>query len=621
LQGTSARALVVLSLLVIQAALLGFSATRHSPTCLEPAFLAAGLSHWQFDRFELYRVNPPLVRMVAALPILAAGCETDWSRFHDGPGSRAEFPVGDDFVKANGPRVARLLCYARWACIPFSLIGAFFAYRWAKELYGDSAGFAALALFVFEPNLLAHGELITPDGACTAFGLLAGYTFWRWLKRPTWGRATLSGAALGLAELSKMSWITLFSLWPLLWWAWRRLSPLQTDDRKEDLADRSTHASCLEGEADETRQPPLLQLSAILVLALYLVNLAYGFDGSLTQLKEHRFASRLMTGPESSGRPGNRFRNSVFGKLPVPLPRQYVLGFDSQKRDLEDYGKPSYLRGEWRDGGWWYYYLYGLLVKVPCGTWLLLAVVGVRRLCSPGRAASLRDELVLVAPAIVLLAVVSSQTEFNHHLRYVYPSLGLMLIFAAQAVARSPAALSSEREPDRDAAPRGRGDRLSLFVELGSASLVAYSVASALLVYPHHLSYFNDFVGGPRFGHNHLLGSNLDWGQDTCQLIDWLAWNGQSRPLFVISEQQYDAAPLGLTAASFSRGSFDSALSSGSSPLILVSKNLVKITPEFLKWGDNMRWREWYEFQSEFKDRLVAVPLPFNAYEAYTIRF
>ena len=56
------------------------------------------------------------------------------------------------------------------------------------------------------------------------------------------------------------------------------------------------------------------------------------------------------------------------------MPKQYVLGFDSQKKDLEHFGQKSYLRGEWKDGGWWYYYFYGLLVKVPCGTWGLFAL-------------------------------------------------------------------------------------------------------------------------------------------------------------------------------------------------------------------------------------------------------
>ncbi len=439
------RLLVVL-LLAIQAGLLVYSATRHSPTLLEPAFLVSGISHWQFGRFELYRVNPPLVRLVAALPVLAAGCNTDWSRFYESPGSRAEFPLGEDFIKANGLASIPLVFYARWACVPFSLIGAFFAYRWAKELYGEGAGLVTLILYVFEPNLLAHGELITPDAACTAFGILAGYTFWRWLQAPTWTRALLAGGALGLAQLSKLSWLILFGLWPLLWLAWRfgarterTVDSLASNESPPDAADQD----CLKpsdippnpaGTIPSPRcaAPGIAQFATIIIVSIYLINLGYGFDAIGTRLGDFEFVSRALTGSEKSGTPGNRFRDTWLEGLPVLLPRQYVLGFDSQKKDFESYGEPSYLRGEWKQGGWWYYYLYALVVKVPCGTWGLFALVILLRLTHRVRPILLRDELVLLTPAVALLALISSQTEFNHHLRYALPCLGLGLIFLGQ---------------------------------------------------------------------------------------------------------------------------------------------------------------------------------------------
>jgi len=165
----------VAMLLLAQAALLAFSAARHSPTDLEPALLAAGIANWKYGRFELYRVNPPLVRMAAALPALFVGSNNDWRAFSDAPGARPEFAVGNDFIHANGPSAIPLVVYARWACIPFSSIGAYFAYRWASELYNPGAGLVTLALYVFDPNLLAHGALITSDAAATSFGIVAGY--------------------------------------------------------------------------------------------------------------------------------------------------------------------------------------------------------------------------------------------------------------------------------------------------------------------------------------------------------------------------------------------------------------------------------------------------------------
>jgi hypothetical protein len=49
-------------------------------------------------------------------------------------------------------------------------------------------------------------------------------------------------------------------------------------------------------------------------------------------------------------------------------------------------------------------------------------------------------------------------------------------------------------------------------------------------VYPHSLSYFNELVG-PEHGHEHLHGSNLDWGQDLLYLKRWLDHHPEARPL------------------------------------------------------------------------------------------
>ena len=129
----------VIILLVIHALLLGYSATKHSPTALEGPLLAAGVSHWELGRYELYRVNPPLVRMVAAIPVMLVGCETNWARFIDGPRTRPEYTIGSQFIEINGERSLWLMTLARWACIPFSLIGGLYCFFWGRELYRRDA--------------------------------------------------------------------------------------------------------------------------------------------------------------------------------------------------------------------------------------------------------------------------------------------------------------------------------------------------------------------------------------------------------------------------------------------------------------------------------------------------
>jgi 4-amino-4-deoxy-L-arabinose transferase and related glycosyltransferases of PMT family len=414
--------LTVIVLLSVHAGLLAWSATRHSPTLNEPGHLVAGLTHWKFGRFEVYRVNPPLTHYVAAIPVMLAGYQEDWSGFYDSPGARPEFRMGEDFIKANGERSIWLFTIARWGCIPFSLIGGLFCFFWSKELWKSNlAGLISLTLWCFEPNILAHGELVTPDCAASAFGLGACYLFWRWLEQPTWGRALATGMVLGLAELTKTSWVILFGLFPVLWIFW-----LWTERKRGQDANRAASSR-------HVWKKQSLQLAATLLLALYLINLAYGFDGSFTPLKSFEFVSHALGGHDP-GVPGNRFRESWLGELPLPVPKQYVRGIDLQKKDFEDYGQPSYLRGEWKDGGWWYYYIYGLAVKTPHGSQLLVLLAMVTVIYYRKRLVdfdiSPRDLVILLTVPTVLMILVSSQLEFNHHVRYVLPVLGYLYVLS-----------------------------------------------------------------------------------------------------------------------------------------------------------------------------------------------
>jgi hypothetical protein len=494
---------IVLTLLLIQASLLGYSATRHSPVHLEPAFLASGISHWELGRFELYRVNPPLPRMIASLPALVAGCETDWKSFYESPGARPEFAIGEDFIRANGPRSLWLFTLARWACIPINLIGAFIAYRWSRELYGIGAGLLTLVLFVFDPNLLAYGEFATPDCAFTAFGLLAGYTFWRWLKKPGWFRALLAGGSLALAELSKLSWIPLFGLWPVLWGIW--CYSLRGPPRSPAMSGAST-------SLPPPPCPPFAQLIAILFVAVYGLNLGYLFDGIGTPLKEYEFVSTTLTGLEQPGKAGNRFRSTWLGSIPVPLPRQYVLGIDTQQKDLQEFAGRSYLRGEWKEGGWWYYYAYGWLVKEPISN--LILVLMALLLCPLIRKNhQWRDELVVVAPALVLFIATSACTEFNLHWRYILPCIAFMLVFAGRCIFYLTSA--------------------SVFHTIITQA-AALSAISMLWSYPAHLTYFNILGGGPYGGYRHLLGSSLDWGQDLIELSHQIEVLKQEFPRIIV---------------------------------------------------------------------------------------
>lgn len=514
---------IAASLLAIHTGLLAWCGYRHSPTLDEVGHLPGGLVIWQFGRFDLYRVNPPLPRAVAAAPVALLPHETDWSKFSDAPGARPEWAIGSDFIRANGERSFWLFALARWVCIPFSLIGGIVCWRWSRALFGEPAGLIALALWCFGPNIIGNGWMITPDIAATSFGVLAAFWFWKWLRSPTWTSALLAGGTLGLAELSKMTWVVLFGVWPAVWLV-IRLSQ----------RGRAKPASDVGG-----RKAGFGQLAAILVTGLYVLNLGYAFDGSFQRLDSYPFFSRTLAGGETRDRntepPGNRFAGTWLGALPVPLPYDYVTGMDIQKQDFE-VGKTSYLRGEFKEGGWWYYYLYATLVKMPIGVLLLIPLAGVLALHRRSRLRMI-DALPLLAPPLVVFVLVSSQTGFNRYFRYIVPALPFLFVWisrvgvlfqrdAPTTLAASPALLRAGRAI--------------------TAAAIIWAIGSSLYYWPHSLSYFNEFAGGPRRGHEHLIDANIDWGQDLLYLREWIAAHPEARPLTVTYEGFFDPAVAGV---------------------------------------------------------------------------
>jgi len=471
-------------------------AAVHSPTPDEIAQLPSGLQHVQYRRFELARANPPLVRIAAAVPVYLVGCEHDWRSFDPSPGARSEFYVGANFLKANGERSFFLFTLARWACIPFTLMGGLVCWRWASDLYGRSGGLLALVLWSFCPTVLGNGALMTPDTACASFGALAGYWFWRWLRAGTLYWAAAAGIALGLANLTKGTWLILLPFWPAMYVFWT-YSP-----DPEQAISRSRAA--------------LAELGLILGTCVLIINAGYLFGGTGTRLSNFEFTSGPLRGNVSDvvsdGKTGNRFRGTVAGHLPIPLPKQFVLGMDTQWTAFER-GRPAYLLGEWKYGGWWYYYLVAMGVKIPLGAWVLGAVALAQRARGGWPADRLRDEVILLAPAIACLAFISLKGGINRHFRYVLPALPFIYIWLG-----STASLLAYP---------------SFVLRLIVGGSVAWFVTSSMLVFPHSQSYFNELCGGPRGGPRVLLGSNVEWGQDLLFLKHWIERHPEARPLFV----------------------------------------------------------------------------------------
>jgi len=257
------------------------------------------------------------------------------------------------------------------------------------------------------------------------------------------------------------------------------------------------------------------------LVALWTLNCGYLFEDTFQPLNTFSFFSSAMSGQtQNSIGAGNRFADSWLGQIPVPVPRNMLQGIDWVKFEYER-GYPSYLRGVKRDGGWWYYYLYAMLVKMPVGTqtllWTSLFLLSrsawriLQRRLSDFQLFS--DELYLLAPAVCVLVLVSSQTGFNHHLRYVLPAFPFLFIFASGAIRLTKCG-------------NNRGVRAI------PTLCVLATITSSLATYPHSLSYFNEPCGASINGWKHLDFSNLDWGQDLLLAKEWVEAHPEAKPLY-----------------------------------------------------------------------------------------
>ncbi|MBA3316108.1 MAG: glycosyltransferase family 39 protein [Planctomycetaceae bacterium] len=502
----------------------------YGPTPDEAGHLAAGIAVVSMGRFDLYAVNPPLVKMAAGASAVVGGSRTDWTDWaRHSAEQRPEWSIGSELFLAN--HSGDPLVLARLAILPLVLVGGIACYLWGRDLAGSGAGLVAQTLYTFCPNMLGNGALITPDAAAASLGVVAGYAFWRWLERPSLARGVTAGIALGLVLLTKFTWLILVPLWPALWIVRRWLRPC--DEVRPSL----------KSEAG--------QLSLALGIALLVIHAGYGFDRPLWKLGEPTFVSVALSGvdsPADGGEGGNRFRGTWLGELPVPLPQMLVRGVDLQKLDFDE-GRWSYMAGEWRFGGWHEFYLYAALVKLPLGTLALIVLAlfapptqakrGVHPDPSPpaplprergvgGFLASARHvwrELIdsravrcvaVVAPGLAVFALVSSETGFTLFFRYALPALPFAFVWAGRS-----AAVAS-----------------NLPGKLLVGGCLAATIASSLWVWPHSLSYFNEAAGGPSNGWKHLLDANIDWGQDLPALAAWQQEHPEATPLYLATYDQ-----------------------------------------------------------------------------------
>ncbi len=480
----SARArpttLIALALVVLLA--LGLAAsTWHvfDQTWDEPEHLAAGLSLLDRGHYVYDIQHPPLARLALAVGPYLAGARSQGKPGPDGK------PEGLAILYGSG-RYALYLTLARAGALPFLALLVLMTYFWGRTVLGPTGALIAAAFTATTPVVLGHGALATLDVPAAATCLLALYATLRWFETGRLTTALGLGLALGIALGTKLSAIPFCGLGAIV------LALLKLWER--------------EGRVDA--RPPVTPVGwlgggAVVALAVATVlTLAYGGGFIYLTDETHKFNQALWFLFGATGTLHD-LAYALFAHVKVPLAFQWYLGGIEAVKVHNDAGHLSYLLGEERLNGWWYFYFVTLAAKTP----LPLQVLGAPGLVLLARdGLGGRDARRLALPAIfaALMAFASLYSHINIGVRHIIVLYPLLAVGAAYMLVQA-------REEFATAHRLRRG-----FVAAVLAALVLMQATTLARAWPDYLAYFNVLVADPQYV---VVDSDLDWGQDLKRLI------------------------------------------------------------------------------------------------------
>lgn len=340
----------------------------------EPIYVAAGVIGLDHQVVAYNDEHPPLPKLIAALPVLAAKPAVPWGWHYD----RSEWHYASVFVRAQltAGKLRLVTFLARLIPIAELLAVAVLLYRLGVMLHGPPAGLTAAALWLAEPVTLGIGHLDGVDLPLALTTVLISLALLRWLRRRDRVSLMLTGLAAGAAVAAAPT----------------GLLPVAV------AAGTVTVAGWRDG-----RGQAAVNGAAILAMAFVL------FWASYAAIDPHIV-----------------HRQSYL--LPMPFLRglRFLAENDAS-------GPSAYLLGEQWNGHEWWFWPGSLLVKIPLPALLVLMAGPIGWRFAPRQAR--REAFAVVLLPMAALAAFDVPELPDTGLRYLLPVLALWAV-AASAAAR-----------------------------------------------------------------------------------------------------------------------------------------------------------------------------------------
>ncbi len=473
---------ILMILLFLQ---LTYSTTKLSLTNDEIAHIPAGYHYLKNWDFRLNPEHPPLIKQISAIPLLFMDINSDTKDpyyLNASYTTNSQWEYGKRFMFKYNDNADNIIFWSRIPIILLALLLGYYVFLWAKELFGTNAGLFSLFLYVLSPTVLSQSNIVTTDLGIACFMFISFYYFWKLNKEYSTKNLALSGIFFGLAMCSKFTALYMLPMYALIY-----ILVLLKNAIKERKLDYSTIKSSFKNNIALLKHITIIGLIALLV-----INIDYGFDQDRFLGEEKaKFAETL-----GKINPTLTPISSTLLKI-IPIPNDYMAGLNAvSKHSLG--GHAAYLMSKQSKQGWWYYFFVTFFIKTPIPTIILLMLtIYFFKITKK----EYLTELMLIIPTVTyfLFFVINNINIGHRHILPVYPFMFVSI--------------------GRIWCVKKHWKKYLIVI------LSIWYILSAVLIFPHHISYFNELAGGPNKGHKYLIDSNIDYGQDLKNLKEYIDKN------------------------------------------------------------------------------------------------
>jgi len=453
-----------------------------SATVDEMPHILAGHRYWQCGDFGINPEHPPLLKLLATAPLnFQTLIEPPWECGSRLTSKQESFLFGTKFIIQNG--VDEIVIPTRLAAALMSLLLAALVFAAVWQMLGRWEAVTALALLAFEPNLVANGSLVTTDMAISFTAFAAVWALYRFRQKQNLFQFILVGLALGSMLAAKHSAVIFVPILFVLLIA--------------DVAISRWHEPSLPKQV--VRQAAAF--AGFLLIGLVVLWAFYGFRyHALPGATENTISIEDYIRENNNLRP--EVADSSSAKIVAGMhrtrifPESFVLGLadiiagGTRNTWIFDRNYPT---------GQWFYFPLAFAVKSSVALLLLLPLGLLFPFINHEKR---REVLFLLAPALLFFAV-SLTSGLNIGVRHILPVYPFFIAAAAAGAVW--------------AARKFYPFRYLLL------ALLLFHAATAARTAPNYIAFTNDFWGGTNNTYRIFRDANVDFGQNTKLVNEYLA--------------------------------------------------------------------------------------------------